>query len=290
MSEQTSQEFRLIRGNDGPHYEALARQVLQDSSLDWEARGLWAYMRSMPENWSFNEKHLITQSPGGRAHLRKCLRQLTEAGLLTRKRQNKFNPGMDWIVHALPVSRTDKQSDRKSVGLETSRTEKQSDRKSPDIEKTQTALEKTQFLERTHTSASPAEPAQPVSREIRRVEQSDYQPDAKHVPQKLRSICTELIDCWQDSLLCPKDERSFKFFVSELEKIRADPNGGIQAVKETLGEATGAEINGSPWRKITHTKWRSINRTSGLTSQRINDRPGPPLQPVRIDPSYGAYD
>jgi len=131
-----------------------------------------------------------------------------------------------------------------------------------------------------HTHTEPAAPAPPVSRENRRVEQTDYQPDAKHVPQKLRSICTELIDCWQDSLLCPKDERSFKFFVSELEKIRTDPNGGIQAVKETLGEATGAEINGSPWRKITHTKWRSINRTSGLTSQRINDRPGPPLPPL----------
>ena len=88
-----------------PHvvpYEQLAREVLQDSSLSFGARGLWAYMRSMPDGWRFNEKHLISVSPVSKYALRAKLRELEAAGLLQRKRQQQFQPGMEWVIHHLP--------------------------------------------------------------------------------------------------------------------------------------------------------------------------------------------
>ena len=150
MSEQIRQGAHRVP------YEQLARVVLQNKQLSFGARGLWAYMRSMPDTWRWNEKHLVDSSPEGRDALRAKLKELVDAGLLTKERESKTKPGVVWTIHHLPrSSQTENPSDWNSVGRDFSRTGNQSDWKPVDIEKTQSLREDTVFRENKPPCKSP---------------------------------------------------------------------------------------------------------------------------------------
>ena len=62
----------------------IPNATAQDASLSWAARGLLAYMLSMPANWAFHEHDLVHRSPQGRDHLRSIVRELEAHGYLER--------------------------------------------------------------------------------------------------------------------------------------------------------------------------------------------------------------
>lgn len=62
----------------------IPNATAQDASLSWAARGLLAYMLSMPPDWAFHEHDLVHRSPQGRDHLRSIVRELEAHGYLER--------------------------------------------------------------------------------------------------------------------------------------------------------------------------------------------------------------
>ena len=112
MKEQAAIAGDLITVHSHSDYRntvVVPNQAAQDSSLSWAARGLLVFMLSMPAEWRFHEKDLISRSPMGRDHLRSIVRELEAHRYLRRTRQygaNHRTTGVLWEVWALPAAAT----------------------------------------------------------------------------------------------------------------------------------------------------------------------------------------
>lgn len=96
--------IRSRHNKDNP-YVTLNKKTLELEDLSWEAKGLWSYLMSRPDNWHTNTSHLTKNFAGGRDRVRRILRELEEAGLL-HKIQTKGERGhfekVDYDVFETP--------------------------------------------------------------------------------------------------------------------------------------------------------------------------------------------
>ena len=69
----------------------VSNVLAQDNSLHWKSRGIFLYLWSMPDDWTFYETELTHHAPDGRASLRSGLNELEQHGYLIRKRKRKSN-------------------------------------------------------------------------------------------------------------------------------------------------------------------------------------------------------
>ena len=63
----------------------LYREAAQDSRLTLEARGLFALMVSLPENWEYTVSGLAVKAGCGKDKIRRLLKELQEVGYLIRE-------------------------------------------------------------------------------------------------------------------------------------------------------------------------------------------------------------
>ena len=63
-------------------------RIAQDKTLSYEARGLYFYMLSLPSDWDFSEQRLAKQGGIGIDKIKRILKELFSAGLLSRKFAN----------------------------------------------------------------------------------------------------------------------------------------------------------------------------------------------------------
>src|ERR1700691_4630637 len=65
----------------------INKKCLQDKDLSWDARGLLAYLLSLPNDWKIHVSHLVKQYPkkgGGEKAIHRMLNELIEAGYCER--------------------------------------------------------------------------------------------------------------------------------------------------------------------------------------------------------------
>lgn len=74
-----------IQRNDRERYLIVEKEVLEIPSLRWEAKGLWCYLMSRPDDWNTSVAHLIKHFPGGKEKVYHLLRELEEHGLCSRE-------------------------------------------------------------------------------------------------------------------------------------------------------------------------------------------------------------
>lgn len=60
---------------------------LKDEKLSFKAKGLLAYMLSLPDDWVFYETELVNHSTDGLASVKSGLKELQERGYLDRNRE-----------------------------------------------------------------------------------------------------------------------------------------------------------------------------------------------------------
>ncbi len=65
-------------------FTILDNSVLQDTRMSFAARGLYAFIKSLPEDWTLYESWLVTQSPQGKDALRTILKELEKFGFINR--------------------------------------------------------------------------------------------------------------------------------------------------------------------------------------------------------------
>ena len=73
----------VIKSNN---FSIISNAVLQNQELSWEARGLAAYLLSLPDTWRVREEHLIHAAPNGRTAVRRTMKELQTEGYLHRRR------------------------------------------------------------------------------------------------------------------------------------------------------------------------------------------------------------
>jgi len=86
----------IIRIEKTQNYTCIANEILRDSRLSFEARGVAAYLLTMPDGWQINSNQLAQQSPAGATVIRRVLRELDKTGYLTRQRHRSNGGTFFW--------------------------------------------------------------------------------------------------------------------------------------------------------------------------------------------------
>ncbi|MGE8001773.1 helix-turn-helix domain-containing protein [Lysinibacillus sp. NPDC093190] len=82
----------IFRVHKKDNYVVLDKGFLNDTRLSWKAKGLLAYMLSLPDDWSFCISNLATHSKCSRESTAHIIRELSQAGYV-HKVQGRTNIG-----------------------------------------------------------------------------------------------------------------------------------------------------------------------------------------------------
>lgn len=95
----------IVRAKRKTNFTIIGNTGLKDKRLSLKAKGLLAYMLSLPDDWTFYETELMEHSKDGRDSVRKGLQELEQSGYLVRfqKREGKGKFGQkDWKIYDEP--------------------------------------------------------------------------------------------------------------------------------------------------------------------------------------------
>jgi len=82
----------IFRVQKKENFVVLDKGFLNDTRLSWKAKGLLAYMLSLPDDWSFNISNLASHSKCSRESTSNTIKELTKAGYI-QKTQVRTNFG-----------------------------------------------------------------------------------------------------------------------------------------------------------------------------------------------------
>jgi hypothetical protein len=71
------------------HFVIISNSVIRDQRLSWKARGLLAYLLSMPDNWKVTRTHLASVSKDGITVVNSTIKELEDAGYMKTWRYKK---------------------------------------------------------------------------------------------------------------------------------------------------------------------------------------------------------
>ncbi|WP_240371711.1 DnaD domain protein [Anoxybacteroides rupiense] len=96
----------IFRVEKKANYVVLDKGFLNDKRLSWQAKGLLAYMLSMPNDWVFRIDDLKNRSTNGRDSTKSIIKELQEYGYIIKeqkRQQGKFSNNQ-YIVLERPTS------------------------------------------------------------------------------------------------------------------------------------------------------------------------------------------
>ncbi len=102
----------IRRGPRPDTYTVVDNDILRNHALSFKARGILAYLLSMPDHWVCRVNHLATVGPDGRDAVRTGLRELEDYGYITRhkERDHAGRVRTVTVVHDYPVKVVDKSA------------------------------------------------------------------------------------------------------------------------------------------------------------------------------------
>ncbi|WP_424236398.1 hypothetical protein [Bhargavaea ginsengi] len=96
----------IFRVSKKESYVVLDKGFLNNRELSWQAKGLLAYMLSLPNDWQFNVTDLKNRSRNGRDSTKAVIRELEEQGYIQKEQKRdggKFS-GVKFIVLESPLT------------------------------------------------------------------------------------------------------------------------------------------------------------------------------------------
>lgn len=96
----------IRRARRSTKFTMMSNHGLHNKNLSFKAKGLLAYMLSLPDDWIFYQSELEERSTDGSSAIRSGLTELEEAGYLVKKRirdEKGQLRGTDWIIRDEPV-------------------------------------------------------------------------------------------------------------------------------------------------------------------------------------------
>ena len=92
--------IRTLKNKENP-YAMIAKDTIQNKKLSWKAKGILAYLLSLPDDWVIYVSELEKHAPDGEASLRSGMKELLDAGYLVREQkrneEGKFI-GYDYVA------------------------------------------------------------------------------------------------------------------------------------------------------------------------------------------------
>lgn len=94
-------ETYFIRHAKQRDYTVMDNTFLKDEKLSWKAKGLFAYILSLPEDWKIYISELQTHATDGETSVRSAIKELTELGYIKQNRL-KDEQGR-WAAYAYEI-------------------------------------------------------------------------------------------------------------------------------------------------------------------------------------------
>lgn len=84
--------FRIQKDKSNP-YVMINRECLKDKRLSAKAKGILAYLLSLPDNWRLYETELTRHFTDGRDSIRSGIKELIRAGYISRGNRRRDDQG-----------------------------------------------------------------------------------------------------------------------------------------------------------------------------------------------------
>ena len=99
--------IRVIKDKSNP-YVMLNKTCLRDNKLSWKAKGLHAYLLSLPDDWQIYIEDLKNRSKDGRDSTTSAVNELMKKGYIKRtpakdEKTGRFKGGYDYEVYEMPI-------------------------------------------------------------------------------------------------------------------------------------------------------------------------------------------
>jgi hypothetical protein len=97
--------FRVQKNKDNP-YVMLNKEFLNDDRLSWKAKGLLAYLLSLPDDWQIYEEEIAVHSKDGIKSTRSGLKELIEYNYINRAQSRTVDgkfAGYEYCVFEVPT-------------------------------------------------------------------------------------------------------------------------------------------------------------------------------------------
>ncbi|PEM89490.1 DnaD domain protein [Bacillus toyonensis] len=95
----------IVRVEKTKNYSVVNNTGLRDERLSWKAKGILAYILTLPDDWVFYREELATHAKDGLDSLRSGMKELKEYGYLQRLPiRNDNNKIVSWetVIHEVP--------------------------------------------------------------------------------------------------------------------------------------------------------------------------------------------
>ena len=115
-----------IKINKGGNYTVISNHVLQNNNLSLKAKGLYAFMWSLPDTWDYSVSGLTKVLKEGRDAINEALKELEREGYLVRsilRKGGKFTD-MDYTLNEFPDPFMEKHESQKEKSKEKSEPKK----------------------------------------------------------------------------------------------------------------------------------------------------------------------
>ena len=80
----------------------MDNEAIQDTWLSWSAKGLLAYLLSLPEDWELHLRDLFTRSMSGRKNTEAAVKELINAGYVIKKQGLNKRRSTSYTVYEKP--------------------------------------------------------------------------------------------------------------------------------------------------------------------------------------------
>lgn len=94
----------IHRVEKNSNYVVMNRTALNDEKLSWKAKGIMAYMLSMPDDWTFYITELVSHATDGEKSFRSGFNELRDSGYVKRVPIYEGNKISHWetVVYEIP--------------------------------------------------------------------------------------------------------------------------------------------------------------------------------------------
>ena len=104
MKQNSKSIFRVEKNKDNP-YIIMNKTILNDNQISWKAKGILAYLLSLPDDWQIYESEVASHSSDGLDSLSSGIKELIEQGYINRERKRNDNGQLkgyeyDWELGA----------------------------------------------------------------------------------------------------------------------------------------------------------------------------------------------
>jgi len=82
---------RIFKSKTDVPYTIIANEVIKDKELSLQAKGLFAYLQSLPPNWVINKNELVKNHTNGKHATINAFKELEEKGIVMKVAQIRKN-------------------------------------------------------------------------------------------------------------------------------------------------------------------------------------------------------